>query len=754
MRIVLGIAAVFAALVVGGAAIVSWWLLRPETLETYVLDAIEERTGVRVEVAHLHLGLSGLVLESFEVFEPAPTEAEGVAPLVLSAEEVVVRPQWRALLDGRIVISYAALEGLDLSIRTDADGSSNLGRLIDAFTTPGAEAAPAADARSASTDPTEETTLALESIAVRTSRVAFFDQHERPTNPLRLGVAIDELRVWDLVKPGPASFELSAGVSVGRSTRSDVRARGTLTPSPLVIDADVELSEVDVDSLVPDIANPDDPTVPGPLPLEGVRVQGRVTAKRVVYEGFVFTDAKATAKLEETTLVAGPVTADIADGTIRATADVDFGVQGFRYTGTAAARGVNLAKAGGLLEPISWGRKPSPSFDADVQLSMAGTTADRLLDSIDLRARVSLDAIDVGAALGLDASSDSSDLGPFDTGDGRIEITAEIAHALWGPYEIEAVRAETTLAKSHVDVSNVAATIAEGNARLTAHVDLTRPGLAYDGALRLRDARIGSIFARLSRERWGTRSGILGLDLTLRGEGTDRRTVLRTLHADGVVTWTNGRVTNSEYLRDVSDLTGIPGFRDLVVENSGGAFQVRDGVLSTERMRVWGPDAGIQVAGTLDHRLDIDAQVALGIGPHSDRELFSTGIALPYVQGDDGWRFVPVNVRGNLEDPKMTIPPRAVLKSALTTVPSAGAGVVSTGLGAVRGGTHAVLEGTRSILPGSDGAIRGTESAIDSSTGFVGGVVRDGAGAVGSFLGGLFDAEDEDPRTPTTEPEP
>lgn len=751
MRVVLGIAALVAALVVGGAAVVSWWLLRPETLETYVLDAIEDRTGVRVEVARLHLGLSGLVLESFEVFEPAAPGAGDAGPLVLSAQEVIVRPRWRDLLDGRIVVSHAALEGLELSIRTDADGSSNLDRLIDAFTTPGAE--PPGDDPSPSTTPAEETVLELESLAVRASKVTFLDQHERPTNPLRLGVSIDELRVWDLASAGPASFELSAGISVGRKTRSDVRARGTLTPSPLEIDADIELSEVDVDSLVPDIANPDDPTVPGPLPLEGVRVDGRVAAKRVVYEGFVFTDAKATAKLEETKLVAGPVAAGLAGGTVRATADIDFGVRGFRYAGTAAARGVDLAKAGGLLAPISWGRKPSPSLDADLQISMAGTTADHLLDSIDLRARVSLDAIDVGAALGLDEPSEPGDVGPFDTGDGRIQVTAEIGHALWGAYEIESVRAETTLANSRLAVSSLEATIARGNARLTAHVDLTRAGLAYDGTLRLRDARIGSIFAGLSRERWGTRSGMLGIDLTMRGEGTDRRTLLRRLHADGALTWTNGRVTDSEYLREISDLTGIPGFRDLVVENSGGAFEVRDGVLSTERMRVWGPDAGIQVAGTLDDRLDVDAQVALGIGPNSNRELFSTGIALPYVQGKDGWRFVPVNVRGNLEDPDMTIPPRAVLKSALTTVPSAGAGVVSTGLGAVRGGTHAVLEGTRSILPGSDGAIRDTESAIDSSTGFVGGVVRDGAGAVGSFLGGLFDAGDDAP-TPTTEPKP
>lgn len=737
---------VLLALVAGAMVAVSWWVLRPEVLEKYVLDAVEDRTGIDIDVGTVRLGLDGILLVDVSVFEPRDPEQDEEPPRFLQVERIAVRPEWRALLSRRVVISYAAVDGLHTAIHRGADGSSNLGRLFRAFSRlEEAETAPAA--------PPAEPAAAVElqRIVVRESKIEYTDRHERARHPLRLALDVKSLTVRGLTDGAPSSFELDAAVTVGTDTHSTIEGTGTIGMSPVVIDTDLELSEVDVDTLVPNLSNPENDDVPGPLPLEGLRVDGRINVARVQYEGLTFTKAKAVARLDGTDLNVSSVHANIAGGKAVVTADIDFGQKGFRYTATARLADVRLAKAGGLLAPIQWGRSPNPRANIDADLSMAGTTAERLLDTISLQATVEVDTLDLDAVLDRYGPSNPRDLGPFDTGDGTMEATLTIDRMDAYPFDFTDVSARARLAKSRLTVSPLTARIAEGTLRISTDVDLAVHGLSYGGTISLADARMEPLTAGIQRRGFGTRTGVFGLEAQLQGRGTDTRTLISKIDATGHVAWTDGRVANSDYLKELADVTGIPGFRDLVVMNSGGKFRLRNGVLSTDRMRIWGPDAGIQVAGELDQDLEVNAQVALGIGPNSNRELFSTGIALPYVKGKHGWRFVPVNVTGNVYDPSMSIPPKAVLRSALTAVPAAGVGVVSTGLGAVRGGTRAVLDGTRRLLPGTAAATTESADAVDDGTGLVEGAVRGGANAVDSVfdgIGSLFDDEPAQERKP------
>lgn len=740
MRYLFRIFVILLALFVGAVIAISWWMLRPEVLEQYVLDAVEERTGVDIDVGSIRLGLDGLLLVDVSVFEPPDPAKDDKPPRVLQVDRIAVRPEWRALLSGRVVLSYAGIDGLQTTILRAEDGSSNLGRLIDAFSQEEDE-----ESATNPTSPEPAAAFELRRVVLRESKIEYTDLHERPRHPLRLALDVKNLTVRGLAATTPPSFDLDAAVTVGTDTHSTIRGTGTIAMSPVVIDTDLALSEVNVDTLVPDLSNPENDDVPGPLPLEGLRVDGRITVARVQYEGFEFTDAKAVARLDGTHLTVSSVDADIAQGKAVVTADIDFGVKGFEYAGTARLTEVRLGQAGGLLAPIQWGRSPDPEASIDAQISMAGTTAERLLETISLQAKVDIDTLDLDAVLDRWGPSEPRDLGPFDTGDGTMDVTLKVAQAESYPFEFTDVTAHATLTKSQLSVSPLTARLAEGTLMISTDVDLAVEGLTYAGTISLADARMKPLTAGVERTGFGTRTGVCGLEATFKGSGTDTRTLVSKMDASGHVTWTDGRVANSDYLKELADITGIPGFRDLVVMGSGGKFKLQNGVLSTDRMRIWGPDAGIQVAGTMDQKLDVNAQVALGIGPNSNRELFSTGIALPYVRGDGGWRFVPVNVTGNVYDPSMRVPAKAVLKSALTTVPAAGVGVVSTGLGAVRGGTRAVLDGTRRLIPGTSTATDESAAAVDSGTGLVEGAVRGGADAVGSVFDGIGSLFDDEP---------
>ncbi|MDG2303545.1 MAG: AsmA-like C-terminal region-containing protein [Candidatus Binatia bacterium] len=739
-RILLGLA----ALTVVGVIAAGWWFLRPEIIERYVLDSIEERTGIEVEISGMGLALEGVEVRGVKVF--APSSSGGANPAVLQIRELAVRPVWRKLLDGRIVISTVFVDGIDLSIHRGPNGESNLQRLLDAIAA--GEETQSASPEAADSGDDMLATLELDHIVIHDSEVQLHDEHQRPSRPLQLEIDLKRLELTGLAHQNPLKFNLEGAITLGTDTHSTIAGSGTMTTTPVAIDADLTLSEVDVDTLVPNVANPDNDDVPGPLPLEDLRVNARLRVDRVRYEGFEFTDAKAVATLEGTQLSLPDVHADIAGGTADVTADIDFGVKGFRYSGTAKLHDVKLAEAHGLLDPIDWGRHPETTASAVVRLKMAGTTDERLLDTIALDGNIDIDILDLDAVLGRYAPSNPRDLGPYDTGDGRMTVDVRVATLLADPWILSTVAGAATLEKSRIQVPKLDGLLAKGAFSILASVDLSTPGLSYSGTISLRDAQIPELTASLKDQGgFGTRTGIFATEMQLTGHGTDPRAVLNQVEIDGQISWTKGRVTGSDYLKKISNITGIPGFRDLVVMNSGGKFRVRKGILSSDRLRLWGPEAGIQASGTLNTNQDVDLKLALGIGPNSNRDLFSTGIALPYVTGKDGWRFIPLNISGNVRDPQMRIPPKAVFQSALMTVPSASIGLVSTGLDAVRGGTRAVLDGARSVVPGSSAAADQTESLVGGSTRLVEDAVRGGGNAIGSVLGGFgsfFGRDDED----------
>ena len=739
MRTLIGIAIGLVAFVLVAMAGIAWWLLRPEALEDYVLVPLKEQTGVEVQIGKVGLGWDGVALDDVAVFAPKTSATSSGKPVV-QVSRLSVRPEWEPLLDGRVVISSVSLRGVDVDYRRGRDGRSAFADLVEALS-PKDEAEAS---EPATEEPAGAPALELDHVTIRNGTFAYLDEFERPTNPLRLTVRLDLLRLEIGLAPTPLAFHARGEVELGRETKSALQAAGTIQPSPLTIDTSITLAEVNVDTLVRDCENPDDPSVPGPLPLDGIEVTGKVHADRVIYENFTFTDADAVAALHGTQLSVSSTRAQVANGTIEASAEVDFGVQGFRYSGKAKLQKVHLARAGGLLAPIDWGRHPDPIASLDVRLRMAGTRKKRLLDTIDLRAKGDVDGIDLDALTGRHTAGEPRDVGPFDTGRGSVSVDVRAAELRADPYTFSDAHVVAQLSNSQLDVSHLETKLAEGTLSVATKVDLTRPGLDYEGTVSLVDAQFEPLTHPIATPKWGTRSGVVGFHTELRGHGTKPETYSKNLHADGSVSWTHGRVSHSEYLIELSDLTGIPGFRDLVVEDSGGAFEVRDGTLSTKRVRIWGPDAGIQAAGSITWEGKIDAEIALGIGPNSNRELFSTGIALPYVRGREGWRFVPVHVKGTVDDPSMSLPPKAVLQSALTTVPSAGLDVVTTGLDVVRGGARAVVQGTRSLLPGVEPADEEPQATPGRRSGPLRGLVRDGADALGSAIGEMFGADSDE----------
>ncbi len=727
MRFFVRFLLVVTVLLVAVSAVLTWWLLTQENIERWVLDPIERRTGVAITIDGVDIGLDGLGIRDVTI-----GEASSERPL-LSAAEITARPEWDPLLQGQIVLSEIHVTGLHLDLVRNEDGGSNVQRILELFSREPTHEEPAGPTTDEGPVPA---TVRLERIAVDDARLTFLDGFERPGRPLRIGLELEHLVVTRLDGPNPTHVDLGGAITIGTDVQAEVAATGTLSIAPpAVVLERLTVSEIDVDTLVASLSQPGPGEESEALDLDGVRIETPLEIGRVRFEGFDFEQIRATAELDGTALAVHDVTAVLGRAPLRASAEIDFGVAGFAYDVRANLRHLEPARLGGPIPKIDWGRSAAARATVDARLRLAGTELPRLRETLDLKLDVHLDMLDLDALLTAGESDEDRELGPYDTGGSRVALDLQVDRIWAGPYEIHGLVSQARLADGKLALPKLDADVVGGRASARVDIDLTRPGLAYSGHIELQDADVQRLAAPLPEDQMGTRSGRLGFATDFRGSGTRSNTALAALEADADLSWTDGRVANSVILRRVSNLTGIPGFRNLEVMDSGGHLKLRRGVLSTDRIRVWGPEACIQAEGTVGPESAVDLTLALGIGPNSRRELFSTGIVLPYVQGEDGWRFVPVNVRGTLSDPKYSIPSRAVLKSALTAVPDVGVGVVSGSLGAtgslLRGGTDALASGTEAILPGASGRAAG--SVLRGSGRLLGG----GTQAAGNLVDGI-----------------
>ena len=116
------LAAVLIAALGAAAALVALKAFFPEPrARAWFVNTARRQLGRDVRLERIDVGLRGLNLRGFEVSE-SPDFAAGT---FLRVEDFRLRPSWRALLNGRLVVATVAADGLKLSVVKGADGRFN-----------------------------------------------------------------------------------------------------------------------------------------------------------------------------------------------------------------------------------------------------------------------------------------------------------------------------------------------------------------------------------------------------------------------------------------------------------------------------------------------------------------------------------------------------------------------------------------------------------------------------------------------------
>jgi len=245
----------------------------------------------------------------------------------------------------------------------------------------------------------------------------------------------------------------------------------------------------------------------------------------------------------------------------------------------------------------------------------------------------------------------------------RVERVETLKSVFYG------VRCDAEMVDRRIRVDSLSATLADGSLWMTGSVDLTRAGLAYAGKLRVDRADAPRLLAPILPANFGRMSGELTFDARFSGAGTLASSFFDHIAADGEVRATQGRLTGTPLLAEIARLTGMRVFRDLEVRDSGGRLVVAHRKLQTDKMTLGGPKGRLIFLGELGFDGSLNTQMWAGIYPDGQRQLFSTGILLPYVKDRDGWTYIPIVLSGNYRHPDSAIAPGAVTETAINLIP-------------------------------------------------------------------------------------
>lgn len=186
-------------------------------LRALALEKARKQLGREVRLQRAGLGLTGLRLTGLEISE-SPDFAAGA---FLKAEEIRLRPSWRALLKRRVVVASASADGLSARVVRGKDGAWNFATLAAAAPAPVEPKAPGASF------PAD---FSIRHLGLTRASLEFRDDHAgRAWNIKDLALKADGLNPSD-----PFSLELAlkaSGSEAGRAISGALDFAGEVDPA-------------------------------------------------------------------------------------------------------------------------------------------------------------------------------------------------------------------------------------------------------------------------------------------------------------------------------------------------------------------------------------------------------------------------------------------------------------------------------------------------------------------------------------------
>lgn len=236
----------------------------------------------------------------------------------------------------------------------------------------------------------------------------------------------------------------------------------------------------------------------------------------------------------------------------------------------------------------------------------------------------------------------------------RVSGTVDIGRARHREFAVTNFHLVYELAQGILTVGDLRGNCAGGGFGGEARVDLTIPGLAYEGKLQLTDIGIGDLLIMTGGPGGDQVTGTMGAAAAFSGRGTAGEVLRDNLDAEGGFRLTNGAIRGTPAATAVADLLGLPQLREPKFEDMDSTFLIKKG-RARVKSSITGTGWRARSEGTVDLDGSLDLPVTMVLGRELSRTLQQTYSWAAELANEEGETELALALGGTLRRPKASI---------------------------------------------------------------------------------------------------
>lgn len=257
----------------------------------------------------------------------------------------------------------------------------------------------------------------------------------------------------------------------------------------------------------------------------------------------------------------------------------------------------------------------------------------------------------------------TEELGPYDL-PLNLTGTLTVERLRYRQLLLQQVRAAIQLKDNHLTVAPVQGRIGEGRFTATGALDLGVKGLLYQGEMTLAQPDLATLLNGLFPAVQQRVSGQVRWHNNFSGRGTAAKTLLQALQLDGEVQLSQGVISGSPLLEQISWFLDSPDLKAVTFRDFQGSYRMANGTTRIDSY-LDGSQVKLTPKGTIGIDGSIDMSLATLLAPEVLKKMGASEQLKQAFVDSNGWGVLPLQISGSLNSPRVDFDTGALQKQAL-----------------------------------------------------------------------------------------
>ncbi|MFH0925414.1 MAG: DUF748 domain-containing protein [bacterium] len=263
-----------------------------------------------------------------------------------------------------------------------------------------------------------------------------------------------------------------------------------------------------------------------------------------------------------------------------------------------------------------------------------------------------------------DKKKDTEEVKPVDLKGMKISSSLKIANLLYNKLTVRNFNIKANVVNNIATIRSINSPLAQiGQGEVDVQklvIDLNNAGLDYNASLSVNKVEANDFVSSFTPGFANTIYGTLSAKTALRGHGTLPENIKKNLNANGDFKITDGKVTNSKLLANISSFINIERLRNPIIKEVNGKFKIENGWIYIPDLSLLSSDISLFSSGKvgLDKELDLTVDLAL------DKSLAENLKIGSFIDKTEDIH-IPIFIGGDLSSPKISLNQKALQEKAM-----------------------------------------------------------------------------------------